>query len=93
MSFNAFEYCSWFLKHLGKVRFSCCFKAPLGARMQWCDMCALQLMILVVFFFVLLTAAALLDAYGPLVHGPDRGQAAGSLLGLLIFFALVCMLK
>ena len=49
-------------------------------------------MILVVFFFVLLTAAALLDAYGPLVHSPDIGQAAGSLLGLLVFFALVGIL-
>ena len=48
-----------------------------------------QVMILVVSFFVLLTAAALLDVYGPQVHSSDRGQAAASLLGLVLFFALV----
>ena len=48
-----------------------------------------QVMVLVVFFFVLLTAAAVLDVYGPSVHSPDVGQAAASLLGLIVFFALV----
>lgn len=46
-------------------------------------------MILVVLFFVVLTSAALLNSYGPNIKAPSIGDAAASLLGLLIFFFLV----
>ncbi len=46
-------------------------------------------MVLVVFFFVLLTAAALLSAYAPRISQDGAGTAAASLLGLAIFFFLV----
>ncbi|KAK9917860.1 hypothetical protein WJX75_009021 [Coccomyxa subellipsoidea] len=68
MSCNAFEYCTWFLKHLGKV------------------------MILVVLFFVLLTASALLSAYAPRITHDGAGTAVASLLFLALFFFLVAML-
>ena len=46
-------------------------------------------MILVVSAFVILTAAAMLDAYGPCVGHAGAGQAAGCFIGLLAFFSLV----
>lgn len=46
-------------------------------------------MVLVVLFFVLLTAAALLSAYSPRISQDGAATAAASLLGLAIFFFLV----
>ena len=46
-------------------------------------------MILVVSAFVILTAAAMLDAYGPCVGHAGAGEAAGCFIGLLAFFFLV----
>ena len=48
-------------------------------------------MVLVVLAFVVLTAAAMLDAYGPCVGRRDTGKAAGCFIGLFAFFALVCL--
>lgn len=50
-------------------------------------------MVLVVLAFVVLTAAAMLDAYGPCVGRRDAGKAAGCFIGLFAFFALVCLTK
>ena len=45
---------------------------------------------MVVLFFVVLTSAALLDAYiGPDLQGSGKHHAAVSLLGLVVFFVLV----
>ncbi|CAK0786961.1 hypothetical protein CVIRNUC_010175 [Coccomyxa viridis] len=51
-----------------------------------------KIMILVVSAFVVLTAAAMLDAYGPCVGHAGAGEAAGCFTGLLAFFFLVVML-
>ena len=40
-------------------------------------------------FFVVLTSAALLDAYAPDLRGSGKHHAATSLLGLVVFHALV----
>ena len=40
-------------------------------------------------FFVVLTSAALLDAYAPDLRGSGKHHVAASLLGLVVFFALV----
>ncbi|EIE22918.1 zf-DHHC-domain-containing protein [Coccomyxa subellipsoidea C-169] len=49
-------------------------------------------MILVVLFFVLLTASALLSAYAPRITHDGAGTAAASLLAFALFFFLVVML-
>ena len=46
-------------------------------------------MILVVLAFVVLTCAAMLNAYGPCVARGDAGKAAGCFIGLFAFFLLV----
>ncbi len=46
-------------------------------------------MILVVVAFVVLTAAAMLNAYGPCLGHERVGKAFGCFLGLLVFFSLV----
>jgi hypothetical protein len=46
-------------------------------------------MILVVLFFVLLTASALLSAYAPRITHDGAGTAVASLLFLALFFFLV----
>ena len=46
-------------------------------------------MILVVLAFVILTAAAMLDAYGPCVGHAGAVEAAGCFIGLLVFYSLV----
>lgn len=48
-------------------------------------------MVLVVLAFVVLTAAAMLDAYGPCVGHAHIGKAAGCFIGLLAFFFLVSL--
>lgn len=48
-----------------------------------------QVMLLVVLGFVILTSAAMLDAYGPCVGSRDIGKAAGCFIGLLVFHVLV----
>lgn len=50
---------------------------------------AAQVMILVVLFFVLLTASALLSAYAGRITNESAGTAAACLLGLVAFFFLV----
>ena len=49
----------------------------------------MQVMILVVLAFVVLTGAAMLDAYGPCVGRARSGKAFGCFIGLLVFFSLV----
>ena len=51
----------------------------------------MQVMILVVLAFVILTAAAMLDAYGPCLGRAGGGKAFGCFIGLLTFFSLVSM--
>lgn len=93
MACNAFEYCTPCLKHLGKVGSSSqvfiCTPDMVSHHTLRVFWRCFQVMILVVLFFVVLTAAALLDAYGPDLRGASRGHAAASLLGLVVFFALV----
>ena len=50
-------------------------------------------MVLVVLAFVVLTGAAMLDAYGPCVGRAGAGKAFGCFIGLLVFFSLVSMLS
>lgn len=53
----------------------------------------MQVMILVVLAFVVLTGAAMLDAYGPCVGRARSGKAFGCFIGLLAFFSLVSNLQ
>ncbi len=53
---------------------------------------SVKVMILVVVAFVVLTAAAMLNAYGPCVGHERVGKAFGCFIGILAFFSLVSSL-